>query len=291
MPNPSPTYRLRFFGAGGAFSRRYGTTCSQLVLPSGERWLIDCGRQAPDQLFHAGMSWHEITGQIITHTHGDHIYGLEDFAFVRYFYEGAGIESIRGGGPRIRLVAHGAVREEIWDVLRSSLRYVPDPAGPTSGTLETYFDPAAAVSAEPAKANPWAHAERFEVGELVVTLRETEHVPCKPSTSIEFDLSRLAGKPRVAWWSGDSVVDPVLLSRLEPTASVFFHDCTFLEYPGQVHGSFSKLEKLPEAVREKMVLMHHEDDLEGHRERAEALGFRIALPGHEYDLLKGERVA
>jgi ribonuclease BN (tRNA processing enzyme) len=292
VPEPSPTYRLRFLGAGGAFSRRYGTTCSELVLPNGDRWLIDCGRQAPDQLHHAGLSWHEVAGQLLTHTHGDHIYGLEDFAFSRYFYEGHGIEPIRSGGPRIPLVCHGAVRAEAWDVLRSSLRYLPDPAAPTGGTLETYFDPAEPVAAEPPKHNAWAHAERFEVGELRVTMRETVHVPGKPSTSIEFDLSGGKGNPRrLAWWSGDSIVDPALLTGLEPYATLFFHDCTFLEYPGQVHGSFSLLEKLPEAVRRKMVLMHHEDDLESHRERAESLGFRIALPGHEYDLLAGQRVA
>ena len=33
-----------------------------------------------------------------------------------------------------------------------------------------------------------------------------------------------------------------------------------------------------------------EDDLEGNRARAEALGFRIALPGHVYDLASGELV-
>ena len=69
---------LRLFGAGGAFSRRYGTTCSMVTLRSGQRWLIDCGRQAPDQLHSAGFAWHDITGQIVTHVHGDHVYGLEE---------------------------------------------------------------------------------------------------------------------------------------------------------------------------------------------------------------------
>jgi len=277
---------LRFFGAGGAFSRRYGTTCSELVLPSGERWLIDCGRQAPDQLHHAGVSWHDIAGQLVTHVHGDHVYGLEDFAFSRYFYGVGDVPAIRAGGPRIKLVSHSAVRTEIWQTLGASLRYLPDPAAPTGGTLGTYFDPIEAVGADPPRGNPWAHAERFECGELRVTMRETVHVPCKPSTSIELDLGGA-----LSWWSGDSTVDPALLTALEPRATVFFHDCTFIDYPGQVHGSFQLLESLPEAVRRKMVLMHHEDDLEGHRVRAEALGFRIALPGHVYDLRLGQRIA
>jgi ribonuclease BN (tRNA processing enzyme) len=277
---------IRFLGAGGAFSRRYGTTCSVLALGSGELWLVDCGRQAPDQVHAAGLTWHMIAGQLVTHAHGDHVFGLEDFAFSRYFYSAPGGTSVREGGPRPKLLCHSAVRDEVWQVLRPSLRYLPDPHDPVGGTLATYFEPIEAESAEPPRQNPWAHAERFTAGELTVLFRETVHVPGKPSTSIEISV----GGGKVAWWSGDTTVDPALLTAIEPRATVFFHDCTFVEYPGQVHGSFSLLERLPEPVRRKMVLMHHEDDLEDHRVRAEGLGFRIALPGDRYDLTRGEKI-
>jgi ribonuclease BN (tRNA processing enzyme) len=278
---------IQFLGAGGAFSRRYGTTCSLLTLASGELWLVDCGRQAPDQVHAAGLNWHAIDGQLVTHSHGDHIYGLEDFAFSRYFYAAPGGTAVRDGGPRPKLVCHSAVRDEVWQVLRPSLRYLPDPANPIGGTLATYFDAIEASASEPARTNPWPHAERFTTDGLSVLFRETLHVPGKPSTSIEISLG--AGD-RVAWWSGDSTVDPAHLTAIEPRTSVFFHDCTFVEYPGQVHGSFSRLEQLPEPVRRKMVLMHHEDDLEEHRARAEALGFRVALPGDRYDLAAGRKI-
>ena len=97
---------LRLFGAGGAFSRRYGTTCSMVTMPSGHRWLIDCGRQAPDQLYAAGFSWHDIAGQIVTHVHGDHIYGMEDFAFIRFFETRGDVLATSHGGAMPRLVAH-----------------------------------------------------------------------------------------------------------------------------------------------------------------------------------------
>ena len=79
-----PFMSLHVLGAGAAFSRRYGTTCSMLTMRNGERWLVDCGRQAPEQLANVGLSWHQITGQLVTHVHGDHVYGMEEFAFVRY---------------------------------------------------------------------------------------------------------------------------------------------------------------------------------------------------------------
>ncbi len=279
-----PNVTLKFLGAGGAFSRRYGTTCSMLTLGEGRKWLIDCGRQAPDQLHEAGIRWHEIVGQLVTHVHGDHTHGLEDFAFSRYFMSGD-VPSIREGGPRPLLVCHSAVRKELWESLAPSLRYVPEPQAPTSGSLETYFEPHDPLCAEAPGSNPWPRAERFAVEDGFVTATETVHVPGKPSTALTLDFG-----PAQAWWSGDSTVDAELLIALEPATNLFFHDCTFIEYPGQVHGAFGELERLPEVVRRKIVLMHHEDDLDTHRQRALGLGFRIAMPGQTYDLVSGELV-
>ena len=289
MTASSPSMTLRFYGAGGAFSRKYGTTCSGITMRNGHQWLIDCGRQAPDQLHAAGVSWHEIEGQIVTHVHGDHIFGLEDFAFSRYYHADRGIESIRDGGPAPKLVCHRAVREEVWQTMASAFRYVPEPDALTSGRLETYFDIIEPFHADAPTEMGWASAEHFSVGGLQVVARDTEHVPCKPSTSLEIRVGE-GDDPRIAWWSGDATVMPDLLARLEPHTTVFFHDCTFTEYIGQVHGSFQALEALPEVVRRKIVLMHHEDDLEDHRARAESLGFRIALPGHVFDLDTGQRI-
>jgi ribonuclease BN (tRNA processing enzyme) len=284
-----PSLTLRLYGAGGAFSRHYGTTCSELRLRDGQRWLIDCGRQAPDQLHAAGVSWHEIDGQIITHVHGDHVFGLEDFAFSRYYHgdPAVGVAAVREGGPRPRLLCHSAVREEVWLTLAQVFRYVPDLPTPDGGTLETYFECIDARRIDPPRDNPWSAAEHFVSGNLRLTAHDTLHVPSKPSTSLEIAVGEDESDDRVAWWSGDSTVHADLLTALEPRATIIFHDCTFVEYPGQVHGSFARLEALPAAVRRKIVLMHHEDDLEAHRAHAEALGFRIALPGHVYDLDAG----
>lgn len=281
---------LRLFGAGGAFSRRYGTTCSMVTLRSGERWLIDCGRQAPDQLHDAGIVWHDITGQIVTHVHGDHVYGLEDFAFIRYFESRGSDLATTLGGPRPRMVAHTAVVAEVWETLAPSLRYLNDGQGNLqSGTLRHFFDVIDPADAEPPHGNPWHHSEHFVSGALDVVCRESMHVPGKPSCSLEFRID--PDSDRVAWWSGDSTVDPELLIALEPRTTIFFHDCTFVDYPGQVHAFFDRLEALPDRVRQKMVIMHHEDNLELNRPRVEAAGFRIAMPGQVYDLVAGTRLS
>jgi ribonuclease BN (tRNA processing enzyme) len=284
-----PFMLLSVLGSGAAFSRRYGTTCSLLTLPSGDAWLIDCGRQAPEQLADAGIGWHRITGQLVTHVHGDHVYGLEEFAFVRYYCRGDASESVMKGGPRPRLAAHSAVLGELWEVLGPSLRYRSSESGePVTGALGDYFDVLGPTLVEPPRRSAWNHAERFHSQELSVLARETRHVHGKPSTSLELELPGANG--RSAWWSGDAVVDSDLLHRLAPRTSVFFHDCTFTEFPGQVHGLFSDFEKLEPELRRKIVLMHHEDDIEDYRARAEALGFRLAMPGDIFNLYDGARL-
>jgi ribonuclease BN (tRNA processing enzyme) len=280
---------LHVLGSGAAFSRRYGTTCSVLHVPSGDLWLIDCGRQAPEQLASAGMRWHDVTGQLVTHVHGDHVFGLEEFAFVRYYTSNSRVPAVMKGGPRPRLAAHSAVLSELWEVLGPSLRYRSDASGqPVTGSLGDYFEVLRPSAVEAPAQAAWNHAETFRVADLSLVVRETRHVFGKPSTSIELELPGQAS--RLAWWSGDSVVDAELLESLAPRTTIFFHDCTFVDFPGQVHGLFSDFEKLAPSLREKIVLMHHDDGIEQHRERAEALGFRLAMPGDVYDLCSGSRL-
>ncbi len=282
---------LQLLGAGGAFSRRYGTTCSMITLRSGQRWLIDCGRQAPDQLHAAGLTWHDIHGQIITHVHGDHVYGLEDFAFIRYFESRGDNLATYLGGTKPLFVAHSAVHAEVWETLAPSLRYLSDGKGSyCGGTLANYFTIVRPTTTEPPRNNAWNHSERFEVEGLGIVARETLHVPGKPSCALEFELDDRGASSQIAWWSGDSTVDAALLTAIEPRTSIYFHDCTFVDYPGQVHGFFDLLADLPAKIRHKMVLMHHEDNLEAHRARIEAAGFRIAMAGQVYDLISGQRL-
>lgn len=283
---------LRFLGAGSAFSRKYGTTCSVLTLADGKRWLVDCGRQAPDQLEAAGLNWHGIEGQIITHHHGDHSYGLEDFAFMRYYESRDGVAAVRRGGPRPKMMVHSAVEAELSAFLDPSIRFISRADGTAvDGVLDDFFEVIRAGAHEPPRDNPWRHAESFATAGLRVVARESEHVRGKPSCSLELSLTPDPNDERIAWWSGDSTVDVDRMLAIADRTTVFFHDCTFADYPGQVHGAFSLLRQLPDHLRAKLVLMHHDDDIEDHRAEVEAAGFRLAFPGQLYDLERGQRIA
>jgi hypothetical protein len=171
--------------------------------------------------------------------------------------------------------------------LSPSLRYRTDASGKAvTGGLEDYFDVVPAKTSEAPRADTWNHAESFGTNGLSLVTRETRHVPGKPSMSLEIGLG--SKDASIAWWSGDSIVDHDRLIAVSSRATILFHDCTFVDQPGQVHGTFSELRKLPLSVREKVVLMHHDDDLEQHRPKALDLGFRVLLPGEVYDLASGQ---
>ena len=207
------------------------------------------------------------------------------------FYGKGGVPSTIESGHGPKFIAHSAVIDEVWETLAPALRYLRDERGNRrAGTLETYFDIIRPADFEPPRQNPWRHSERFQADGFELVARESEHVPGKPSCSLEIGVSEDAADDRIAWWSGDCTVDSEFLKAIEPRTTVFFHDCTFVDYPGQVHGFFDLLAALPERVRSKMVLMHHEDDIEANRALVEAAGFRVALPGHAYDLESGRRI-
>lgn len=281
---------LTFLGAGGAFSRRFGTTCSLLEIGDQERWLIDCGRQAPEQLAQAGLSWHEIQGQLITHVHGDHVYGLEEFAFARYFSDHPAQPAILRGGLRPAMMVHSAVRKELWEFLFPSLRYLGTREQAKEGSLDDYFEVVAASERGGVHAEGWALFEHFSHSGLELRARITEHVPRKPSCGFEIRGRDWPGdfeRGPLVWWSGDSRAEPSFLEDMARRATVIFHDCSFLPQGALVHGDFEVLATLSPATRKKIVLMHHDDDLAENQERARSLGFRIALPNDIYDLRSG----
>lgn len=279
---------LTFLGAGSAFSRQYGTTCSLLETPSQERWLLDCGRQAPEQLDQARLSWHDIDGQLITHAHGDHIYGLEEFAFARYYNGLEDHPSLLTGGERPKLVAHHAVLAEVWESLAPSLRYIERGGEPRrDGALEDYFEKIAprkrSQERDEAGFCAW---ESFEVSELKIHARSVPHVPLKPSSGFEIEWQGQAGACRV-WWSGDSRVESDFLVEIARRCSVMFQDCSFAPNGGEVHGDVQALLALPLDVRKKIVLMHHDDELDQNSRLVLNAGFRLAFPGQVYDLEAG----
>jgi ribonuclease BN (tRNA processing enzyme) len=228
---------LEFLGVGSAFAKRH----HQNNLLVNGNILVDCAASAGRSLHETGRSFEEIESLFITHTHADHIGGLEECAFLNRYTFG-------GRKPTIHLPP--ALMESLWDhSLRGGLE---DPEhGATQ--LQDYFD---IVEAMP----------RFEIDGVRFEIVPTFHVPGRFCCGLIIDGRVL--------FSGDTQFAPDTIDRHGSDAQAIFHDCQF--HTGGIHASLDELAALPEEIRRKTYLMHYADDWQKHLERAEELGFRWA---------------
>ena len=68
---------LFFVGVGSAFSKIHHQT-NLLVIKGKDHVLIDCGTLGPQGLWNVGCSVKDIDNFIITHSHADHVGGMEE---------------------------------------------------------------------------------------------------------------------------------------------------------------------------------------------------------------------
>mgnify|MGYP002633057603 CR=1 FL=1 len=231
---------LVLLGIGGAFDadRGLANTGALLVITRGaqtHRILIDCGHTCGLQLHALGLGYEDIDAILITHTHGDHIDGLETVGYKSLFLH----------QRKIPIHSCGNVLDRVWDALEpkmSPLQIEQNRSIPAS--LDTYFDPR--------PNNGSAHVG----GGVQARFIPVPHVVGMQSFAIVLRIDGIEGAVR---WSGDCTfnADGELFSNVSGR-DLLFHDCAFYpRYDATVHTHLEELETLPLAVRERVVLVHH----------------------------------
>ena len=71
------TLTLFFIGIGSAFTKAYYQT-NLLIIKGEDHLMIDCGTKTPQALHELGVNIWDIRNFFITHSHADHIGGLEE---------------------------------------------------------------------------------------------------------------------------------------------------------------------------------------------------------------------
>ena len=110
---------LFFIGTGSAFTKRQYQT-NLLVIKGRDHLLVDCGTKCPQALSELGLPVTEIKNFLITHSHADHIGGLEEVSLMgRYFTK-----------EKPNMVITETYQHILWDMsMRGGCEYNEEDAG------------------------------------------------------------------------------------------------------------------------------------------------------------------
>jgi ribonuclease BN (tRNA processing enzyme) len=241
---------VTFLGVGAAFATE--AFQSNIFLVKGRtHLLVDLGTKASLALRDAGLSVLDVEHLLVTHSHADHIGGLEEWC-LKSRYVAPRIMGCRIGDYRPHLYTTPEYVRILWKAsLRGGLELSED-SGPMS--LEDYLTVHLATPLE-GYGRP-VHA--FGVGEgadrIEVKLMRTRHIPTStPGWETGFWSVGLLVDDRVLI-SGDTTFDPELLEEFGKGTEAIFHDCQ--DGRGGVHAAYEELLALPDELRAKMILYH-----------------------------------
>jgi ribonuclease BN (tRNA processing enzyme) len=236
--------RLTFAGCGSAFTVGTDNYQSNLLLTVDAvgddgctrpcHLLVDCGSDARYSLPRVGIERpSDLDAVYITHTHADHIGGLEWLALnCRY----------AGQRKRPKLFVPAPLQKQLWDCsLAGGLAISED--GPA--TLDDYFT-----------VYPVADGEPFVWGGVRFYTVPVVHVGSGSLRMWSYGLHIETASHRL-YLTSDAKFDPQLGSRpFAATADLIFHDCETGRRSG-VHSHYEDLRTLPLALRQKIWLYHY----------------------------------
>lgn len=247
---------LKFLGVGAGFSHPDLGNTSAIIYNNeyaGEGFvMIDCGESARQQLIRDKVDLANLIGVVITHTHGDHVHGLEMLGFWFKFVLHKKLNVY---------VPCESIKNDIVKMLEPTMSESQTETGISMQTpIEDFFN---------------FHVGKFvdfsEQLNLVMLAFRVQHVAGKASFAYMIKNNDFPNKVHV--WSGD-IKNPVFENNnygvtkrvfgAEKTGYVF-HDCQVgAKKSGAVHCSLGELQEVVNLCEaEDIVLMHYgsEDDM------------------------------
>ncbi len=235
-----------FAGVGSAFAKKNAQT-SMIIAKHGKTILVDAGTTIPVALQAQGIRITDFDAYHFTHSHADHIGGVEELLLLsRYFSK-----------TKPSVIITEVFQDILWEKsLKGGCEY-------NETGLLRFSD-----FAHPLRPM-WIRAQPREMYHLSVfgidlILFRTAHIPGNVAQwERAFWSNGLLIDKRVLF-SGDTRFDPSLFADVmngHPGITDIFHDCQLFS-PGTVHASYEELKTLPAELRRKIHLMHYGDTYE-----------------------------
>ncbi|MBL4680665.1 MAG: MBL fold metallo-hydrolase [Pseudomonadales bacterium] len=260
---------LYFIGTGAAFAKTLGQN-NLLIVKGNDHILIDCGSKCSQSLHDKNLSISQIENFLITHSHADHIGGLEEVQlFGRYVSQ-----------KKPRMVINEAYQKILWE---QSLRGGSEMSESTPLTFEDLWDTIRPSLNKSSPRETW----ETQIGSINVKMPRTMHFPDDAPTWKESFWSVGTIIDDRILYTSDTRFDLDLLTSFDALYDfdVIFHDCQL--FTGGVHASLNELKTLPAKLKSKIVLMHYGDDWRDFEEEALNAGFYgWAKEQHQYVFAK-----
>jgi len=236
--------RVVFLGTGSAFAKRHRQS-NILIIQGDHHVLVDCGTQGPQALVDVGLDVARVKCYLPTHSHADHIGGLEEVGLTHRYFN-------KNSKPEMIVLAD--YEKELWaKSLAGGMEYCESKQGRPL-ELADFFKLQRPSPLDAERGLVW----NYQHGPIELSIMRTRHFP-DTATSIEESqwCSGVFINQRV-WISGDTMFDAKYPMEYAKDAELMFHDCQLFQ--GGVHASYNELMTLPETVRAKMLLYHYGDN-------------------------------
>ena len=246
---------LFFLGVGSAFTKRHFQT-NLLIRKGPDHLVVDFGSKAGQAAFEAGLRVTDLRNFVITHSHADHIGGLEEIALTNRY--------VTRSKATIYITAN--YQRNLWSYY---LRGGCDMNEKPLLGFRDFFD---VVRPKPKPGLP-RESYTFTVGGIHITMFRTKHVPDNAPSWRESAWSTGIIVDNRILFTGDTRFDPELLKAFDGSLDleVIFHDCQF--FTGGVHAGIDELVTLPAKIKKRMILVHYGDNWEGFQPRIAKEGF------------------
>jgi ribonuclease BN (tRNA processing enzyme) len=254
MPKPltnDGSLWIIFIGVGSAFAATKHQT-NFLIIKGDKHIMVDFGMTGPVALQNTlGLKPTDIECVLPTHSHADHVGGLECLALMNRY---VGMRFMKK--PKMKMIIAEEYQRILWDrTLRGGLEDNEEDME-TSKKLGfcDFFDVIRS------KWKTHSPREIFEVDYEGIHLEifRTKHIPEQsPSWEESFVSFGLFIDNRV-FVSGDTRFDKELIDLYADKAECMFHDVQF--FPGAVHAPLAELKTLPAEIKRKMFLIHYADN-------------------------------
>lgn len=260
-------------GTGSAFTIKNWQS-NYIIQRNGKNLLVDCGGDIRFSLRDQGLSFKDIDGVMISHSHADHASGLEYLGFTRYFTRRSMIDS--GVANPMELSTLFCERHLIKDLWEHTLRGGMEGLEGVDATIDTYFNVV-----------PVDRNSSFEWECLKFDIVQSLHIAAKYSIVDSFGLMFTDDSGKRIYFTTDVQFYETGMKAYYKESDIIIHDCETL-YKSGVHSHYDDLNTLPARTKKKMLLTHFQDnvidDWDGWQKKATDDGFAgFIKPGLIYE--------